>query len=311
VSDYTGTECRPDAPGVISEEPSPLSNSRLSSYRAAADDLAREAGTRLRRCGPLPAESLVGEHLGRPEFASVLSRADGGVDAVAARLTHDIDNYQPSTRSSATNLPTFIRVLLLSQIDAVWWSGVTPFGSDRDVLGSSELMDLSPLRSAEMLRFQYRTQSTRLPGRALDWAQRQALPALRPRTAGLRFTRSRPEVIAVVNQIARELAGALPPRSPQLWVTSMARSVEHQHRLRSLGYAAVLPSSHCVGYACDVEMDWFRRFDRDNLLACLLLERQEAGQLNVIDEGQAWHLCVNPRACDELLGVYDAQLAGR
>jgi hypothetical protein len=42
-----------------------------------------------------------------------------------------------------------------------------------------------------------------------------------------------------------------------------------------------------------------------------LLERQEAGQLNVIDEGQAWHLCVNPLACQELLGVYHAQLADR
>jgi hypothetical protein len=89
------------------------------------------------------------------------------------------------------------------------------------------------------------------------------------------------------------------------------RSVEHQHRLRSLGYAAVLPSSHCVGYACDLEMDWFRRFDRENLLARLLLDRQEAGQLNVIDEGQAWHLCVSPVACEELQAAYDTQLSAR
>lgn len=58
-------------------------------------------------------------------------------------------------------------------------------------------------------------------------------------------------------------------------------------------------------------MQWFRRFDQDNLLARLLLERQEAGQLNVIDEGQAWHLCVNPLAQDELQAAYDAQLADR
>ena len=115
-------------------------------------------------------------------------------------------------------------------------------------------------------------------------------------------------MIAVVNQVARDLAAGLPPDSPP-WVTSLVRSVEHQHRLRSLGYAAVLPSSHCVGYACDLEMQWFRRFDRDNLLGRLLLERQEAGQLNVIDEGQAWHLCVSPLAHDELQAAYDAQLA--
>jgi hypothetical protein len=288
-----------------------LPNSRLSSYRAAVGDFVQEASRRLRPSDLLAAEGFVGEHLSQPEFTSVLSRLEGGMDAVAARLTREIDNYQPSVRSSASNLPAYIRIFLLSQIDSVWWSGTAPFVSDSDVLSSTELVDLSPLRSAKMLQFQYRAQSAGLPGRARDWAQRQALPAIRPRTAGLRFTRSRPAVVAVVNQIARELAAALPPGSPRIWVTSMVRSVQHQHRLRSLGYAAVLPSSHCVGFACDVEMQWFRRFDQDNLLARLLLERQETGQLNVIDEGQAWHLCVNPLACYELEAVYDAQLAGR
>jgi hypothetical protein len=206
-------------------------------------------------------------------------------------------------------LPAFIRIFLLSQIDSAWWSGMVPFVSDIDVLRSTDLVDLTRLRSAKVLQFQYRSQSAGLPARARNWVQRQALPTLRPQTAGLRFTRSRPPVIAVVNEVAREVAAALPPRTPRLWVTSMVRSVQHQHRLRSLGYAAMLPSSHCVGYACDVEVRWFRQFDRDNLLARLLIERQAAGQLNVIDEGQAWHLCVNPLARDELQAAYDAQLA--
>ena len=226
-----------------------------------------------------------------------------------ARLTGEIRNYRPSVRSSASDLPAFIRISLLSRIDSAWWSGMAPFVSDIDVLRSTELVDLTPLRSAKVLQFQYRSQSAGLPARARDWVQRQALPTLRPQTAGLRFTRSRPPVIAVVNEVAREVAAALPPHTPRLWVTSLVRSVEHQHRLRSLGYAAMLPSSHCVGYACDVEVQWFRRFDRDNLLARLLIERQEAGQLNVIDEGQAWHLCVSPLALNELQAAYDAQLA--
>jgi hypothetical protein len=311
VSEQTRAQCRPDASGAISEVSSAVSNSRFASYRAAVEDLVKEAARRQQAADLLAAGGFVAEHLGRPEFAFVLSRLEGGADAVAARLTGEIRNYQPSARSSASNLPAFVRIFLLSQIDSVWWSRTAPFVSDREVLRSADLVDLSPLKSARMLQFQYRAQSTGLPGRARDWAQRQALPTIRPHTAGLRFTRSRPAVVAVVNQIASELAAALPPRSPRLWVTSMARSVEHQHRLRSLGYAAVLPSSHCVGFACDVEMQWFRRFDRDNLLARLLIERQRSGQLNVIDEGQVWHLCVNPLACDELQAAYDAQLADR
>jgi hypothetical protein len=117
-------------------------------------------------------------------------------------------------------------------------------------------------------------------------------------------------VIAAVNQVARDLA-ALQPAAGRPWVTSMVRSVAHQHRLRSLGYSAVLPSSHCSGYACDLEKTWFRQFDPGDALARVLHERQAAGQLNVIDEGHAWHLCVSPRACDDLRADYDASLRAR
>jgi hypothetical protein len=288
-----------------------LSNSQLFVYRAAVADLVEEASSCLGPSDLVAAGRLVAGRLGRQEFASVLSPFDGGVDAAAARLLREIRSYRPSVRSSASDLPTFVRILLLSQIDSAWWNGTAPFVTDMDVLRSAELVDLVPLRSAKTLQFQYRAQPTGWPGRARDWARRQARPELRPQTAGLRFTRSRPEVIAVVNQIAGELAALLPSGAPRLWVTSMVRSVQHQHRLRSLGYAAVLPSSHCVGFACDVEMRWFRQFDQDNLFGHLLLERQEAGQLNVIDEGQAWHLCISPLARDELQGAYSAQLAGR
>ena len=296
---------------VITQAPSSLSNSQLLGYRTAVADLVQEATRFLGPSNQAAAERLVAGRLGQQEFVRVLSHLDGGVGAVAERLMREIRLYQPSTRSSASDLPTFIRILLLAQIDLVWWSGTPAFASDADVLRSDELVDLISLRSAKMLRFQYRAQPAGLPGRIRDWAQRQVLPNIRPRTAGLSFTRSRPAVIAVVNQIARELAAALPPGAPRLWVTSTVRSVQHQHRLRALGYAAVLPSSHCVGYACDLEMQWFRQFDRDNVLARLLLERQEAGQLNVIDEGQAWHLCVSPFARDELDAAYRAQPVGR
>lgn len=288
-----------------------LPDSQLFGYRLAVDDLVREAGRRLRPSSLLAVEGFVAKRVGQREFTAVFSRLDGGADVVAARLTNEIRAYRPGARSSASDLWTFVRIYLLSLIDSVWWKGTAPFASDADVLGSTELVDLKPLKSAKMLQFQFHTQPAGLPGRVLDWVQHQALPGIRPRVAGLRFTRSRPAVVAAINQIAHELAAALPARTPRLWVTSMVRSEQHQHHLRSLGYPAVLPSSHCVGYACDLETLWFRRFDQENRLARLLLERQEAGQLNVIDEGHAWHVCVNPRACEELQAAYDAQLQVR
>ncbi len=303
------TEHLLDALGGIVQLRSVQVDSLLPTYRAMVDSLVAEAA-RDPRHSDLPAiERLVARHLDQPELAAVLSHVDGGSDVAADCLLRELRSYRPDARSSSvSDVPTFIRVLLLSQIDSVWWRGTTPFVSDADVLTSTELVDLRPLTSAKMLEFQYRVQPAGLGGRARDWLQHKLLPGMSPRVAGLRFTRSRPVVLAVVNQIARDFAAALPPRTPRLWVTSMVRSVEHQYRLRALGYAAVVPSSHCAGYACDLEMKWFRQFDPGKVLARLLFERQDAGQLNFIDEGKQWHVCVSPDACDELQASYDDRL---
>jgi len=288
--------------------PSVQVNSLLSSYRAVVEGVVEQA-MRLPRPSDLSAvEGIVARYLTEPEVAAVLSHLGGGADVAADFLLRELRSYRPDGRSSASDLPTFIRVLLLSQIDSVWWSGTIPFASDADVLSSTELVDLGPLTSAKKLEFQYRAQPSGLTGRARDWVQHKVMPGIGPRVAGLRFTRSRPVVVAAVNQIAREFAAAIPPGTPRLWVTSMVRSVQHQHHLRALGYAALLPSSHCAGYACDLEMKWFRQFDTGNVLARLLFARQEAGQLNVIDEGKAWHLCVSPDACGDLQAAYADQL---
>src|SRR5262249_30979488 len=189
--------------------------------------------TRHPRPSDLPGiERLLARHLGQPELAAVLSHSDGGADVGADWLLRELRSYQPDAGSSSvSDLPTFIRVLLLSQIDALWWKETAPFASDDDVLAAPELVDLGPLRSARKLEFQYRAQPAGLTGRARDWIQHRVLPGIRPRVAGLRFTRSRPAVVAVVNQIARQFADALPPRTPRLWVTSMVRTVQHQYRL--------------------------------------------------------------------------------
>jgi hypothetical protein len=311
VSNQTRTARSVDALEGTIQPPSVLPNSLLLDYRAAVEDLVEQAGRHPRASEVSAVERFVARRLAQSEFGAVLSYLDGGGGAATASLIHEIRNYGSNERSSATDLPTFIRILLLSQIDSVWWSRTAPFNSDADVPSSTELVDLGPLKSTKLLEFQYCAQPAGLPRRAWNWAQHKVLPGIRPRIAGLRFTYSRPVVVAVVNQIALDLAAALPPRTPRIWVTSMVRSVEHQYRLRSLGYAAVLPSSHCAGYACDLEVSWFRRFDPDNLLARLLLERQAAEQLNVIDEGRTWHLCINPNACDELQANYDSQLRAR
>ena len=53
-------------------------------------------------------------------------------------------------------------------------------------------------------------------------------------------SRWRYQVATLLNQIAAAMAPAVPAATPRLFVTSLARSVVHQQRLRALGYAAIL-----------------------------------------------------------------------
>jgi hypothetical protein len=267
----------------------------ISAYRHAVADLHRELG-RCQPAGPEAAERVLIRRLAEPEFAIVLSAVPSGPDAAVGRVLTEVRAYRPSARSSAGDLAGLIRIALLAQIDFLWWAHVPAYQTDVQLLTAADLVDLEALRRDGQLLFRYRLQASTLLGRAARSAERRAAPGFTPRTAGLKFPQARPELIVLLNQVAADFASMAPRGTPPMWVTSLARSVEHQRHLRALGYAAVLPSAHCVGYAADVEMTWFRRFHADRTLRGLLLERQAAGEINVIDEGQAWHLCLRPGA---------------
>jgi hypothetical protein len=288
------TSWGPEGPGI---PPGEARRDRdVAAYRdAVADVLAELAGAR-RSTGPAATERVMARRLREPAFAAILGAVPGGPDAVIGRVLDEVRTYRRSPRSSADNLTAMIRIALLAQIDQLWWGYLPLLGNDADVVNAPDLMHLEALRRDGRLLFSYRLQYTTLAGRAVRSAERRAVPGRKPRTAGLRFPCARAELVVLLNQIAAEFASRTPPGTPRLWVTSLTRSVAYQRNLRALGYAALLPSAHCVGYAADVEMAWFRRFDADRTLQAVLLERQRSGEINVIDEGQAWHVCARPGA---------------
>jgi len=275
----------------------------VAAYRDAVTSVLAEFTDSDGQISPETAEWILGRRLPDPVFSTVLDRTPAGSAAAVKRILREVRDYRHSARSSAGNLSAMIRIALLAQIDAMWWGHLPAYESDADVLNCPDLHDLDALRRDGSLRFRYRHQTTRLLGRAFRTAERLAAPGRAPRTAGLRFAYARAELIVTLNVIAAEFARLAPAGTPALWVTSLARSVSHQRHLQELGYAALLPSAHCVGYAADVEMTWFRRFGADQVLQSILLERQDEGEINVIDEGQAWHVCVRPGANGDLVKI--------
>ncbi|MEE6259695.1 hypothetical protein [Plantactinospora sonchi] len=287
-----------------------VSLSDLVRYRAAVADLLSEVAT---RPGPddLPRlEAVLAERLAGREISAVLRRLPGGALDAQARLRLEIRDYRPNNRSSARDLTALIRIYLLSRIDVLWWGHLPGYRTDTELRDAPELIDLEPLRRAGLLRFRYRRQTGHPLVRTTRAVERRIWPHRRPPGAGLRSTWTRPEAVALLNQLAVDLARRPTGPTPPLWVTSLTRSLEHQHRLRALGYAAMLPSGHCLGYAMDVEMSWFRRFDAHGVLTALLRERQGWGDVNVIDEGQSWHICVSPRAAVRLRRDFLTALGG-
>jgi hypothetical protein len=268
----------------------------VTAYRRAAADVLAELAEARRYLTVESASRVLTRRLQEPAFAPVLSAVPGGHAAAIRGVLHEVRNYRHGAMSPAVNLPTLIRIALLAQIDLLWWGHLPEYQTDADVFSARELLHLEPLRRDDMLLFNYRLQPLTLLGRAARSAERRAAPDRVPQTAGLRFPCGRAELIVVLNQIAADFAAAAPRGTPRLWVTSLTRSVAHQRHLRGLGYSALLPSAHCIGYAADLEMAWFRRFGADRILQALLVDRQNAGEINVIDEGQAWHVCARPGA---------------
>ena len=112
----------------------------VGSYRAAVADLTAEIAADGGRLPP--AETVLRRRLGQPEILDVLARTPAGADAAGEALLADLRRFVPNPRSSATDLAAMVRVFLLSQIDAMWWARSEPFGTDDDLRGGVELVEL-------------------------------------------------------------------------------------------------------------------------------------------------------------------------
>ncbi|KKJ94211.1 hypothetical protein [Micromonospora sp. HK10] len=295
-------------PPTTGRRPAPGRRPDLAAYRAAVAELLVEVGALAGAPSTTARQVLLDQRLREPAIAAVLDATPQGYVGARETLLLEMARYQPNARSSAQDLTALVRIYLLSRIDVMWWRDTPTLLTDSQVDTSTDLVDLEWLRRRGLLAFRYQEQPVGVVGRGLRAVGRRLRPGATPRTAGLRFRRARREIVALLNDIGRQFALACPPGTPPLWVTSLARSAEHQYRLRRLGYAAMVPSGHCLGWAADVEVAWYQRFGARDTLTGLLLARQEAGEINVVDEGQAWHICLAPDARRRFRRAYEAEM---
>jgi hypothetical protein len=229
-----------------------------------------------------------------PAARQVLDRRATTREELLAAARRELEDPKMGLPSSPKSRSALVRILVLHQLDAMWWSHITPYADDAAVEDSPDLVSLPRLDKAGALRFRFAVQPEGLIGRGRDAARRRLTPRRRPQVSGMKFLVARPEIVAVLNEVADRLRKETPAGTPPLWVNSIVRSVEHQRHLSDLGYSALLPSSHCLGWGADVEMTWFETFGAADSLRGILTDYRDRGVLNVIGEGQAWHLCLSP-----------------
>ena len=237
--------------------------------------------------------AVVSDALEHPtlDFLSIL---EGGPERLVDQSVAEYSRFVPSAASNAASAAGLVRILLLQNVDLLWWNDTSDFVTDADIARSDDLVDLVHEQGRGRVAFSFGVASDGWGRRGRDFLVQRLFPDREPRGPGLSFTRIRPAMLGVLNEIARVTRRVAPSGTPPIRVTSVTRTVEHQQRLKSLGFSAMLPSAHCRGWAADIEVAWFDRFGAGDALRGVLLDYLERGVLNVIDEGRAWHVCLNP-----------------
>ena len=250
---------------------------------------------------PAQVAAIVADALEHPTLGFLATLRDGP-ERLVTQSVEEYSRFVPSASSNASSAAGLVRILLLQNVDLLWWDDVDDFETLADIDRCPDLLDLVAERRKGRVAFSFGIASDGLARRGRDFLVQRLMPNREPRGPGLSFTQIRPPMLGVLNEVAGEVAGAAPMGTPPIRVTSVIRTVAHQVHLKELGFSALLPSAHCLGWAADIEVAWFERFGADDALREVLMGYLDRGVLNVIDEGRAWHVCLNPAEVER----YDA-----
>lgn len=224
-----------------------------------------------------------------------LTETRGGIDLLVDQATDEFRRFSPSAASNAADRTSMVRILLLQCLDLLWWGDVEEYADQTALDADPDLLDLVDERTRGRVMFAFGLAPANTVARLRDAVTQRTFPGRQPRGPGLRFTKIRPAMLGLLNEVAERVAATAPAGTPPIWVTSITRSAEHQRHLRELGFSALSPSAHCTGWAADIDAVWFERFNAAATLRTVLEDYLDQGIVNVIDGVTAWHVCLSPK----------------
>lgn len=221
----------------------------------------------------------------------------------------EVENFQwdlqelsrlfPENYTNPDRLRVCINILLQQQVELRWYADFPRYLNSGSLETDPQLYDLTRSPSCYLLKFSFTPLREGGMYRLINGIQRRMRvwrnhPA--GGTVGMKVTECKLEMIALLNQICDRVEGEV-GKSIYLQINSIIRTLEHQKYLASLGYWASPRTTHSTGYAADIEREWYYRNDRQlfDAIEQVLEDYQSRSVLNVINEQQVWHICLNPK----------------
>ena len=121
--------------------------SLLRRRRDAIDAIAEE----LEAADPAITDAMIDELLRRAlhsEDLEALGSIKGGDDRLVAQSIEQFRAFSPSVASNASSAAGMVRILLLQNLDLLWWDEDPDFADEQDLKSDAELLDLVTERKA-------------------------------------------------------------------------------------------------------------------------------------------------------------------
>lgn len=189
-------------------------------------------------------------------------------------------------------------ILLAQYIDFHWYYKFPIYKNEIDLEKDVNLKTLKQVKKTHHILFNYIVLNEGTLFRYYNSIRKRVHYVLKKpaaHTIGMRTIYCKLEIIALLNEINEEISIAY-GNVIKLQINSIIRTKEHQQHLVNLGYSAASMSSHSCGYAIDIERSWYLLNNKKLFLSIqkTIDMYQKRGIIHLINEGNIWHICLNP-----------------
>lgn len=213
-------------------------------------------------------------------------------------LQKSINNYSGFSKNEIKRFKQNLITYLFSFTDFKWYHNYPVFTDEMFLAKNLKIPALNLLKSNYLILFQYSSLKNGFFSRYQNYFRRRFdILNNKPsgNTIGMRTAHIKLELLGLLNEISVFISEQY-GRTIKIQVNSLIRTIEHQEQLINIGFTFSKFSSHCNGYAVDIERKWYVMNDRTlfRIIDSCLKMYAEKGIINLIDEGIVWHICLNP-----------------